>query len=215
MSNVIDLTGQRFGRLIVLKRVNRNDGKTWWECRCECGNIKSVLGHQLREGKCKSCGCYSADKAREKFTTHGLSNSRLYSIHNAMNARCFNKNNKEYHNYGGRGVSVCEEWRGRKGFLSFYKWAISNGYKEELSIDRVDNNKNYSPDNCRWVTPKEQAINRRTNVFISYNGETKTLKEWSDSLGIPYKTLHMRIKKYQWDIERAFIQPINIKKGRK
>lgn len=130
------------------------------------------------------------------------SKSKIYYVHNTMNQRCYNQNNAQYKNYGARGISVCDEWKGSNGFEAFYQWSLKNGYKEGLSIDRIDVNGNYEPNNCRWITQKEQMNNTRINVYIQYKGETHTMKEWAEILGIPYKRLWKRFHN-GWSVEKA------------
>ncbi len=143
------------------------------KCKCECGNIKNVLLNELRTGKTKSCGCYNLEKAGEHLSTHNLSGTRLYSIWKDMKKRCFNKNTTNYDDYGGRGITVCEEWA--SDYKQFHDWSINNGYNDKLSIDRIDVNGNYEPNNCRWVTSKVQNSNtRKQKEFIAISPEGKS-----------------------------------------
>jgi hypothetical protein len=203
--NFIDLTGKQFERLFVIDRAGNNiDGRARWNCKCKCGTIITVLGKELRSGHTKSCGCYKRDKALITSTTHNMSHTRIFNIWSLMLSRCVGVKNK---NYGGRGISVCDKWL---HFDSFYKWSMNNGYSKNLSIDRIDNNGNYDPYNCRWTDRKTQANNTRRNHIISYGGETKTLAQWSDSLNIKYSILEARLNRYKWTIKRAFTFPVKI-----
>lgn len=159
MGNFIDLTGQKFGRLTVIKRGENIDNHAGWICQCECGNIVNVNGKYLREGKTTSCGCYHNELLRERSLTHGKTHTRLYRIWANIISRCCNSNVDCYEYYGGRGISICDEWK--NNFENFYEWSINNGYNEQLTIDRINNDGNYEPSNCRWVTMKEQCKNRR------------------------------------------------------
>lgn len=160
MSKVKDLSGQRFGRLTVIKRAgSNNDGRARWLCVCDCGNIDIKLGKLLLNGHCRSCGCGEYENRVSNCTSHRLSNTRLYVIWRGMKQRCYYLKHKDYHNYGGRGVTVCDEWK--NDFKTFYEWAISQGYNDDLTLDRIDVNGNYEPTNCRWATWSEQRLNQR------------------------------------------------------
>lgn len=194
----IDLTGQRFGRLTVISRA-KNDvcGNTMWNCWCDCGKPAVVLAGQLRRGHSKSCGCLNKELAHERNKKHGMYNSRLYRIWHSMRSRCNNSNVPSYKYYGARNIKVCDEWLDEKyGFETFFKWAIGNGYSDNLSIDRIDNDKGYSPENSRWATPQEQSENRRCiKPFVWEGVEYKTMAECGRQLGINPKTLRNRAKK--------------------
>lgn len=201
MSKLKDITSEKFGKLTVLYRLHNDHHKreVYWLCVCECGNLKEVQGANLKSGHTKSCGClvYKHDK----------SNTRLYHCWQGMKDRCYSKNNISYKDYGGRGIEVCEEWK--DDFEAFYNWAINNDYKEDLTIDRIDVNGNYTPDNCRWATRKEQQRNRRNTKYITYDGETRTLKEWCEILNLNYKRVWQRLYKFDWPIERALEREVN------
>lgn len=203
MSKFIDLTGKKFNRLTVEKRVeNRPGGITYWLCKCDCGNYTEVKGANLKNGSVKSCGCLRKETHRK---THGMKNSKLYAVWNAMRSRCYNENVSSYKRYGARGISVCDEWNG--SFESFFQWAINSGYADGLTIDRIDNNGNYCPENCRWVTHEEQCNNRRSNIVYEYMGETHNLMQWCKILNLDYKFMHNRIRNKKWDFERAVTTP--------
>lgn len=208
MGTFIDLTGQRFGRLTVIRRVqNLRKGATRWECLCDCGGKCITYTSNLRRGNARSCGCLHIESAMntgKNSATHGKTNTRLYRIWTNMKTRCYNKRNKNYEQWGKRGIYVCEEWR--NNFESFYNWSISNGYGENLSIDRIDNNGPYCPENCRWSTPKEQANNTRRTRLITWNGETLSLHGWAEKLGLGIETLFYRLKKMT--PEEAFTLPV-------
>ena len=197
MPKFIDLTGQRFGMLTAIKRANVIGDGAKWECVCDCGNTCIVSTRSLRGGA-KSCGCLKVRK------THEMSKTRLYQIWINMKQRCGNPNNVHYKNYGNRGVKVCSEWE--HDFMAFYNWSLENGYSEELEIDRIDNDEDYSPINCQWITHQKQQLNKRTNRIVEYNGESKTLKEWADELGLDYHRTDIRLLN-GWDVERAFFEP--------
>lgn len=196
MSNLKNLTGMTFNRLYVIKRVsNDKSGRARWLCRCKCGTIKTVLGKHLLSHKIQSCGCLQ----RERTTKHNKCHTRLYSIWRGMKDRCYNSNVLEYDNYGGRGIKVCEEWL--NDFQAFYNWSMSHGYSDDLTIDRKDNDGDYCPENCRWVTYKEQNNNTSRNRLLTNAGETHTISEWSEILGINASTISSRLSRGCSDVE--------------
>ena len=200
----IDLTGRRFGKLSVIKEAANYNVKRGiaWECLCDCGNSSISLSYTLLNGNAKSCGCLRKETMRKISTKHGLSNtSPVFSIYGKIKERCYNKNCKAYKNYGGRGITMCYEWL--SNFKYFHDWAIDNGYKQGLTIDRIDNEKGYEPANCRWVTNKTQQRNRRNNRRYYFKGSKKPLSEICEILGLDYHTVHQRISKYGWSFEEA------------
>lgn len=208
-----DLSGQKFGRLTAIKIVGKNkNGSRQWLCKCECGNDAVVDQHRLSSGHTKSCGCIS----KEMYYVHGLSRSRINKIYRGMRGRCYNKKLKSYKDYGGRGIKICEEWLDdEKGFMNFYRWSMENGYSDNLTIDRKDVNGDYEPFNCRWVDRKTQQNNTRRNDYIEFNGETHTLSEWAEIVGIKNKTLYTRLYYYGWSVERALTEKVHVEFSRK
>lgn len=183
-----DIKGKRFGMLTAVRYVGTNKyNQSRWLCVCDCGAVKVITRTHLIDGKTVSCGKHA------KYTLHGQRHTRLYRIWLNMKNRCANPNDKHFDCYGGRRISVCEDWK--SSFQNFREWAIANGYSDELTLDRIDVDGNYEPSNCRWSTRKEQANNKRTNVFIEWDGEVHTLKEWSRITGVNYSTLHSRYAK--------------------
>lgn len=162
-----DLTGNRYGRLTVLERVNNIGSQAAWLCKCDCGNTKIVRSRDLRNGIVKSCGCLRKELAKNRASKHYGSGTHLYAVWNMMRQRCNNPNNKDYKHYGNRGITVCSEWN---DFPNFQSWALSNGYEEGLTIDRINNDGNYEPDNCRWIPIEEQQHNRRPRGVIDETG---------------------------------------------
>ena len=204
---VNDLSGQRFGRLVAIAPEGTTR-KTKYICQCDCGNVKVVRADTLLNGGCKSCGCLKKEQDKINLTkhySHQKSGTRIYEIWCGMKKRCFNKNNARYWDYGGRGITVCDEWK--NSFQSFYDWAMSNGYQENLSIDRIDNNGNYCPENCKWSTNKEQCNNRRSNIKITIGNSTRTLVEWCEIFEVDYQKARMRYCRNGFEsIDRLFNQ---------
>lgn len=204
MGKLIDLTGQRFGRLLVIGRAeNELGGQPRWICQCDCGAKKTIRGSHLRQGLVKSCGCLNKELLQSRNIERGCdgrTSTRLYRIWINIKKRCHNNHCPAYLQYGGRGISICGEW---ETFQAFQAWALTSGYTDGLTIDRIDNNKGYDPDNCRWANATIQANNRRSNRMIFYNGEVRTLAEWCKLLCLPYKTVWARLKA-GWDLDDAF-----------
>lgn len=194
-----DLTGQKFGRLTVLERGD-SLGRVgvYWKCKCECGNECTVHGNAIVRGHTKSCGCLAVETSKNA-KSHGLSSTKEYKIWKAMRRRCYGKNTENYHRYGGRGVRVCEEW---SEFSNFYKWCGENGYKEGLTIDRIDNDGDYCPENCRWVDKITQGNNKSNNRRILYKGEELTLMQIERRTGIDHRTIGKRLDA-GWTVEQS------------
>lgn len=210
---LVDLTGSRYGKLVVVEYAGKDkNGYTTWLCRCDCGNEKIIRGSKLKDGDIKSCGCSQHLFTRERCEKislskikHGLSGNRLYYIYDNMLKRCYDESSEKYQNYGARGIAVCDEWRNNR--QAFFDWAYNAGYTEELTIDRIDVNGDYCPDNCRWATQKEQANNRTSNHKLTYNGSTHTIAEWAEITGISPSALYSRIYN-GWDAEKALSTPV-------
>ena len=224
MARPLDLVGDKYGRLEVLKFVYSKNYRNYWLCKCDCGNEKIVSGHNLRCGVTKSCGCLQQEQRKingkkvanytreiKHTTTHGQSKTRLYNIWAGMKARCYNPNDINYKDYGARGIKICEEWF--NSFSVFRDWAIANGYADNLTIDRIDVNGNYCPENCRWATLKEQAKNKRTTRLITYDNKTMCVNEWEKFLNFPIHLIAKRLKR-GWSIEEALTIPV-LNKGKK
>ena len=199
----LNIAGQRFGKLVALAPASRNKhNQLRWSCICDCGNTTIAVKGELRSGHTKSCGCLQI----EVFSTrHGLNGSPIQKVMEGMVQRCYNPKYTKYHNYGGRGITICDEWR--KDLNAFALWAKSTGYRKGLQIDRINNDGNYCPENCRWVTNKENQRNKRTNHPITFRGETKTIIEWSEISGLPKQTIYERILR-GWNEEETLTRPI-------
>ena len=185
-----DITGNRFGKLVAIERIGNRNGQALWLCKCDCGKYTDVPGSALRSGGTKSCGCLHGEKIKETNVTHGMTKTRSYRKYQHMKGRCYTKTDSRYMDYGGRGIKICNEWLGERGFENFAKWAIENGYSGDgdtwnNTIDRIDNDGDYCPENCRIVNQLIQSNNRRTNRLETVNGETHTIAEWSRKTGIP------------------------------
>ena len=204
-SRHMDLSGNKYGKLTVMKLDLNNTKRIHYLCRCDCGKIISVRADSLKSGAIKSCGCLSKERAREqglKNTKHGgnrrlgsKEERRLYGIWSGMKSRCRNMKEKSYKNYGGRGIDYCEEWN---EFAPFQQWALSNGYANNLTLDRIDNNEGYNPDNCRWVDYTAQNNNRTNSIHLVIDGIDHTLSEWCRISGISYKVAYARYRN-GWD----------------
>lgn len=192
-----DLTGQRFTRLTVVEFVEMRKRTPYWRCKCDCGNERIVSTTHLKAGHSKSCGCMTRERIGLINKKTGLTNTRLFYVYHNMHMRCERSDNRHYRSYGERGITICEEWCGEHGFENFSKWAFANGYKDIryengrsiLTLDRIDVNGNYEPNNCRWVDKYVQANNRRNNRHIKINGEIDTLTNMSRKYGIYIGTL--------------------------
>ena len=206
MSRIVIKEGQRFGRLVILKELpfkylpNGRRVRNFL-CKCDCGNIKDVSINHLCYGGTKSCGCLTIKYPK------GITSSALYRKWAAMKQRCFNPKLPNYKDYGGRGITMCDEWRW--DFMAFRKWSLENGYSRELSIDRIDNDGNYEPSNCRWATRKEQMNNRRCTHYLTFRGETHTIQEWSKIQKIKKSTIEMRLR-MGWSVEKTLSAPLEI-----
>jgi len=211
----INMKGQKFNRLTVVKFSHVQNGNAHWVCSCECGNKTTVSRSSLKRETIKSCGCLRKEIGRKKFlknpNNHGLRCHPLYDVWDAMKQRCTNPNSLSFRYYGARGISVCDEWINDP--VAFIDWAKRNGYKMGLEIDRRNNDGNYCPENCRFVTRKENMNNKRGNKIIFFNGMELTLSQWADKIGITYNSLTGRLNR-GWTIQKALSTPQLTKGGR-
>lgn len=197
-----DLTGQRFGRLVALEVVGKSNAHgVLWKCKCDCGNEKNVRSGYLLEGGTTSCGCYRHELNVSKMgnsakwkTTHGMTKTPLHRQWCSMRQRCRDPKSTMYHRYGGRGISVCDEWQ---DFAKFMEWAVSHGWEKGLAIDRINGDGNYCPENCRFVTQRENNRNKANLVYLTVDGVKKLLVDWADETGQPRARLYNR-RKYGW-----------------
>lgn len=195
----IDITGLRFGKLIAIKKEFIKNKSQYWSFKCDCGKTTVAKKSHVTDGRIKSCGCLL--KENHTGYKHGLSKTRVYSIYRGMKNRCYNPNEPAYKNYGERGIKICDEWL--KNPKLFYEWAIKNNYKDNLTIERIDVNKGYEPDNCTWIPLNIQPKNTRKSIRIKYNGEIKTLSEWCKVLDLDKRRTETRLRR-GWSIDRAF-----------
>lgn len=197
MGKVKDISGMIFGQLTVLnyhelvKQLN-GSRKAYWDCKCSCGKRLMVKGNAMLSGNTKSCGHLKGE-------LHGDSSSRMYNIWCKMRARCLNTSNNRFNHYGGRGISISKKWT---KYSDFKDWALSNGYNKLLSIERINNNGNHTPSNCRWATQAEQVRNQRRSLILTHMGESMCAADWANKLGIPGSTIYSRLRK-GWSTERA------------
>lgn len=203
---MIDLTGQRFGRLTVIRRGENKGVKLAWECVCDCGNTKTIESFQLRRGLVVSCRCFHSEMTSTRSTIHGDVHSPLYNIWHAMRSRCYNTKTKNFHRYGGRGIKVCERWRS-----SYENFRDDMGPrppdkhpsgKPIYSLERIDNNGDYEPKNCRWATGGDQTRNSTHARILTHNGKRQCLKDWAREVGITENALYYRLKR-GWTLQAA------------
>ncbi len=204
--NNLNLIGKKFNKLTVLERSSIKSRNVVWKCRCDCGNITFVETCNLKANRVKSCGCLKLEKFIERSTKHNQRHTKLYEVWKSIKQRCLNPNNRSYKNYGLRGISICDEWK--NDFNTFYTWSMKNGYNSKLSIDRINNNGNYEPSNCRWVDRTTQANNKRTNHFITYDNKTLTIAQWSQETGISPCAIYCRLQR-GWSPEKTLTTPIS------
>lgn len=211
MAELVDLTGKRFGRLVVVRKGNRRSNATWWWCRCDCGTEKEVRAQPLTRGDNKSCGCLRVEEGRRRTApggemdnrSHGMYQSPEYHAWHGMLDRCRNTNSKSFPDYGGRGVVVCERWTSFENFFSDMGKRPSASH----SLERENNERGYEPENCKWATRKEQQRNRRSNRLLTFNSETRCLAEWAERSGLTWQCLYGRLHS-GWTLERAITTPM-------
>ena len=205
-----DLIGMKFGKLTVLELTDDHSHKEkHWKCRCDCGREYTAASSALVHGYTHQCSVCAREQGAATNNRGLYEPLRLRRIWNGMISRCYSPNNPQYADYGGRGITVCDEWSRKKGkgYLSFKKWAFDNGYNEDLTIDRIDNDGGYSPENCRWADDFQQANNRRGNHLLEYNGEVDTMANWARRVGLDYFVIAARINRLGWSAEKALSTP--------
>lgn len=193
-ARLVDLTGQRFGKLVVVQYAGRKGMNTMWKCQCDCGNITITTNSNLRTGSAKSCGCYKKVHSVTHGATRGGKRERLYKNYYGMINRCYNEHDKCFNSYGRKGIKVCDEWL--NDFSVFRDWALSNGYQDDLTIDRINSNGNYEPLNCRWLTMKDNLLHKNKDSILEVNGELLTTGGWAKKIGVCSGTIRKRISEF-------------------
>lgn len=199
-AKLIDITGQKYGMLTPVKYL----GKSQWLCKCECGNLSVHSSVHLKHGDVKSCGCMTEVWREKSRGFHQESKTRLYNIWSSMKQRCYNPKNQGYKWYGARGIKVCDEWM---DYLGFRDWALSSGYSDDLTLDRLDSDKEYCPGNCRWATYAEQENNKRNNKYIEFDGKRLTYSQWARETGLSKEAIRRRMLS-GWSAEDCLTTPI-------
>lgn len=218
MKSVFEI-GDKYGRLTIQEYAGKaKNGSTLVKCICDCGTEKIVRLYSLQKGEIKSCGCLAKELLIKrnktiKYTTHGQSRTRLYTIWCDMKQRCLNKNREVFKHYGERKISICDEWK--NNFNSFYDWAMANGYKNGLSIERIDINDGYSPKNCKWIPKSEQSKNTCRTHFVTHNGKTQCVEDWCKELGIKSNTILGRARTLNGDYYKALFEYKHYQKNEK
>lgn len=206
-----DFRGKKIGRLSPIEidtEATISHSQIHWRCQCDCGGETSVNVFNLAKQSTLSCGCIHREQLTERNSKHGMAGSKIYTLWQAMLQRCYYEKHEYYHLYGGKGITVCNEWR--EDFQAFFDWSMSNGYEDGLSLDRIDGNDDYKPSNCRWVTAQAQANNTSRNHYIEYQGEKLTLAEAARKYNIPYHTLKARVNALHWPVELAITTPVTL-----
>lgn len=202
---LVNLVGERFGRLLVIEKADSLNKHTRWLCQCDCGNKCVVHGTSLKTGNTTSCGCFKTEKLKKLYSGVRQNDLHLYAVWNGIKQRCFNKNHRSYHDYGDRGITMDKGWA--DNYETFYNWAIQNGYREGLEIDRIDYDGDYCPSNCRFVDKDIQANNKRNVKLYTINGITKSLSQWCKYYDQDYYRVRQRVYKLGWSIEDALSLP--------
>lgn len=203
----VNLTGQRFTRLVVIEEKARRKNLRYWLCQCDCGTKTIVNHYDLLKGHSKSCGCLNRELSSQRRLKHGLTGTPEFDTWLRIITRCTNANNPDYPRYGGRGIKICQRWL--DSFENFLA-DMGNRPSGDYSIDRINNNGDYEPSNCRWATRITQCNNRRGSRFLAYNGEMLTIAQWARKIGIPCRVIVSRLNQYHWSIERALTEPVRV-----